>query len=329
MSEQRDDALVTVVVGEEHLPEDPGSRAPVSWDLDPVCAAAVDVARDALLEEAAAPLVGEHEDVLAEGPMVVTHFFTGHVPGYVGWRWAVTVSRTPDSEHVTVDETALLPSGDALLAPAWVPWKQRIESGDLGPGDVMVTEADDTRLIPGMADNDVPESDDQLRPEQWELGLGRERILSPEGRREAARRWYREMGPKASTARATELECASCGFLMLLGGPLGQGFGVCANGYSPADGRVVALNFGCGAHSETREVPSVGVAETVVDEVGFDDLGAVTEDVDEPAAEQQGSVDDEAATADDEASVEQEEGTQADPTQEASASQTTGQEEDG
>jgi hypothetical protein len=328
MSEQRDDALVTVVVGEEHLPKDPGSQAPVSWDLDPVCAAAVDMARDALLEEAAAPLVGEHVDVLAEGPMVVTHFFTGHVPGYVGWRWAVTVSRAPDSEHVTIDETALLPSGDALLAPAWVPWKQRIESGDLGPGDVMVTEADDTRLIPGMADNDVPESDDRLRPDQWELGLGRERILSPEGRREAARRWYREMGPKASAARATELECSSCGFLMLLGGPLGQGFGVCANGYSPADGKVVALNFGCGAHSETREVPSVGVAETVVDEVGFDDLAAVTEDVDEPAAEQQASEGDESA-GDDETSVEQDEGTQADLVQEAGASQDTGREEDG
>jgi len=36
-----------------------------------------------------------------------------------------------------------------------------------------------------------------------------------------------------------------------LQGPLGQVFGVCANAWSPDDGKVVSLDHGCGAHSET------------------------------------------------------------------------------
>ena len=281
--ETHDDALVTVVVepaGEQADREQPVEVPTPSnedWPLDEVCFGAVDLARETLLQEADAALIGEHTGAIAEGPTVVTHYFQGHVPGYRGWRWVVTLSRAPDSDHVTVDETALLPDGDALLAPSWVPWKQRIESGDLGPGDVLVTEADDPRLSPGMAGDDDVEEDDRQRPAQWELGLGRIRVLSPEGRREAAQRWYHDIGPRAAVARATKLECSTCGFLLMIGGPMGQAFGVCANEYSPVDGRIVALSFGCGAHSETREKPSVGVAQTVIDEVAFDDLSQVAD----------------------------------------------------
>lgn len=276
MSEEVED-LVTLVVGEQTAEQPPAPAT--DWPLDEVCAAAVDLARQALLDEVDAAQVGEPLGPLAEGPLVVTHYFAGNVPGYAGWQWAVTVTRAPGSDQVTVDETALLPDGSALLAPPWVPWKHRIESGDLGAGDVMVTEPDDPRLIAGLTDNDLPETEDEVRPPQWELGLGRVRVLSPEGRREAAHRWYREAGPRSPIARAADLQCATCGFLLLIGGPLGQAFGVCANGYSPVDGRVVAMNFGCGAHSETVEKPAVGVAEIVIDEVGYD---ALPEEPEEP-----------------------------------------------
>lgn len=266
-----DEELVTVLVGDH---ADVAAPEPVveDWPLDPVCAAAVDLARQALLDEADEAQVGDHLSAVAEGPLVVTHYFAGNVVGYTGWRWAVSVTRAPDSDDVTVDETALLPDGDALLAPAWVPWKQRIQSGDLKAGDVMVTEPDDPRLVAGLTENDSVEQDSDLRPPQWELGLGRVRMLSPEGRREAAHRWYREVGPRSPVARAADLHCATCGFLLLIGGPLGQAFGVCANGFAPVDGRIVAMTFGCGAHSETTEKPAVAVADVVVDEVGYDDL---------------------------------------------------------
>lgn len=283
-----DGELVTVVVGEERVAAAVSVAEPQEWVVDDLCAAAVDLARSALLQEADAALIGDPVGVTADGPLVVTHYFEGHVPGYTGWRWAVTLTRAPDAEQVTVDETALLPDETALLAPAWVPWKQRIESGDLGAGDVMVTDPDDGRLIAGMTENDLPETAvEQLRPEAWELGLGRVRLLSPEGRREAAHRWYREVGPRSPIARGVDLHCGTCGFLLLIGGPLGQAFGVCANGYSPVDGRVVAMNFGCGAHSEIQEAPNVAVAEIVIDEIAFDDLGPVPVEPDEPAVEPQ------------------------------------------
>ena len=70
-------------------------------------------------------------------------------------------------------------------------------------------------------------------------------------RDDAASRWHSgETGPEAAMARSAPGSCATCGFLLPIGGPTGSAFGVCANGMSPADGRVVSLAYGCGAHSE-------------------------------------------------------------------------------
>lgn len=47
-------------------------------------------------------------------------------PAYVGWHWVVTVTRLSPKAPVTVTELGLLPGPDALLAPEWVPWSQRL-----------------------------------------------------------------------------------------------------------------------------------------------------------------------------------------------------------
>ena len=57
-------------------------------------------------------------------------------------------------------------------------------------------------------------------------------------------------GPRTPLAHAAPAPCATCGFLVRLGSPLGRVFGVCANEYAPDDGKVVSLDHGCGAHSE-------------------------------------------------------------------------------
>jgi hypothetical protein len=169
-----------------------------------------------------------------------------------------------------------------------------VQSGDLGAGDVLVTAPDDPRLVMGLAENDTVEAQDELDPQEWELGIGRRRMLSPEGRREAAHRWYREAGPRSAVARSAEMPCATCGFLLLIGGPLGQAFGVCANGFSPVDGRIVAMDFGCGAHSETVQLPTVPVADIVVDEVGYDQIIDDSDAQDETQPEPESDVDEEA-----------------------------------
>jgi hypothetical protein len=57
-----------------------------------------------------------------------------------------------------------------------------------------------------------------------------------------------------------------------MGGALRSFFGVCANAWSPSDGRVVSLDHGCGAHSEIDVEPPapVMVGEPIVDEIAYD-----------------------------------------------------------
>lgn len=230
------------------------SRTRRTAPVDAVCRDAVDEARAAILALVPADHVGEHLGVVAEDDRVVTHRFVSSAPGYRGWQWAVTVARAPRARVVTIDEIAMLPGTDALVAPAWVPWSQRVEPGDLGVGDVLPTTDDDPRLAPGWSGlDDLAAASDEpgLRPTGWELGIGRRRVLSPEGRDDATSRWLAgDTGPGTPMARSAPGSCSTCGFLMPIGGPTGSAFGVCANGMSPADGRVVALTYGCGAHSE-------------------------------------------------------------------------------
>ncbi len=134
------------------------------------------------------------------------------MPGYRGWRWAVTVARVSRSKHVTVCETVLLPGPDALWRPSWVPWQDRLQPGDLGVGDLLPTPADDDRLVPGYTLSDDPAVDEVA----WELGLGRPRVMSNEGREETAQRWYDgDHGPDAAISTAAPA-AARCGDLRLL-----------------------------------------------------------------------------------------------------------------
>ncbi|MFV2178413.1 DUF3027 domain-containing protein [Actinomadura sp. LOL_016] len=235
--------------------------------VDAACAEAVDLARAAAEETAWPGRVGEHLGLRAEADRVVTHAFECLDPAYRGWRWSVTVVRASRARNVTVNECVLLPGDDALLAPAWVPWLERLRPGDLGPGDLLPTAADDIRLTPAFAQ--TAEGD---REAQWEPGLGRVRVLSREGRDEAAARWYDGVhGPRAPIASSAPAQCSTCGFYLPLAGEMRQVFGVCANEYAPDDGRVVSADHGCGAHSEAVTVP--GASEhgpPVIDELGYD-----------------------------------------------------------
>lgn len=263
---------------------------------DRLCAEAVDLAREAAEEAAAPGVVGEHAGVVAEGDRVVTHFFECKEPGYRGWRWAVTVTRASRAKNVTLDETVLLPGSDALLAPEWVPWSERLRPGDLGPGDLLPTEQDDPRLEPGYTGEDAPppnsavssELADHLDAEDAEitdraptrgaiaavadeLGMGRPRVLSRYGLRLAADRWDDSFGPRTPMAQAAPATCQSCAFLIPLSGSLSQSFGLCANELSPADGRVVSLAYGCGGHSEAAVMPTPPrPAEPVLDSTAVD-----------------------------------------------------------
>ena len=105
-----------------------------------------------------------------------------------------------------------------------------------------------------------------------EFELSRRHVLSPLGRAQAAKRWYDgPHGPKAlSTKTAGGSTCESCGFFIPLQGDLNRMFGVCANKWSPDDGRVVSLDHGCGEHSEIE--PPEPTHLWVQSKPAFDDL---------------------------------------------------------
>jgi hypothetical protein len=224
---------------------------------DPAALSAVEDARAALVADLGSDAgdVGDHLGHLVEGDGVVTHLFACTRKGYVGWRWSVTVAHV-DGGPVTVDELVLIPGDEAIVAPAWVPYRERIKPGDLSPGDLLPVGDDDPRLVPTYSFGDDPLDADakaQVRQVAQELGLGRVRTLSPEGLDLAAERWYAGAGgPSAPIAQAAPHHCHSCGFLVRINGHLAPYFGVCANGDANDDGRVVSMDHGCGAHSEVR-----------------------------------------------------------------------------
>lgn len=226
----------------------------------------IEQARAAAVDTAGSPdVVGDHLGASPEPPFagpdgealgeVVTHSFASRLPGYTGWYWAVTLARVPGEERVTLDEVVLLPGEQALLAPAWVPWHERLRPGDLSIGDVLPSTEDDPRLVPVYTADDDSADDPEGSVVASEAGLGRERVMSREGRAEAAARWSAgEFGPRSAMARQAPGPCGTCGFFLPLAGSLRHGFGACGNVYAPADGRVVTVDYGCGAHSQATLV---------------------------------------------------------------------------
>ncbi|MBB1242286.1 DUF3027 domain-containing protein [Streptomyces durbertensis] len=106
-----------------------------------------------------------------------------------------------------------------------------------------------------------------------ELGMRRARVLSRLGLQLAAERWEESFGPRTLMAQSAPATCVSCGFCVPLAGSLRQAFGVCANEVSPADGRVVALDYGCGGHSEAAVMPApIRPSDPVLDENRVDAL---------------------------------------------------------
>ncbi len=231
---------------------------------------AVDVALAAALDVADSGAVGEHLGMEMVEDRLATHYFDCTAPAYRGWRWAVSVSRVPRSKTVTVCEAGLVPGDDALLSPEWLPYSARLAPGDLGPGDVTPRIEDDPLLEAGF---EATGDEDVDAMAFWELGLGRSRVLSAEGREAAAQRWYDgESGPSAPVAAKAPMPCSSCGFFLPMAGALRAVFGVCANAWSPSDGRVVSLDHGCGAHSEADlpAPPAEKVASPILDDYSLE-----------------------------------------------------------
>lgn len=298
-----------------------------------------DIARAVAMDVADEPeQVGDVVNAIELGDNVTDFRLAADVRGYEGWQWSVTLYHDAEVGTWTVNESSLVPTDDALVPPAWVPWKDRLEPTDLVPTDSIGTDPDDPRLEGGFRktepvagasageDGTSTETAGQAEPAEpvaektqdsaenaenaefadssetaesteatestestestetaetqetavteateetaeaakaeaqaqqtdeivEEFALSRRHVLSPKGRAQVAKRWYEgPRGPKAlSTKTADGNLCSTCGFFVPLKGELNLMFGVCANKWSPDDGRVVSVDHGCGEHSE-------------------------------------------------------------------------------
>ncbi|GAA4283083.1 DUF3027 domain-containing protein [Brevibacterium daeguense] len=238
------------------------ARRPVKPMADKLLLDAVSIARDAIAEVADPNHIGAHLGAVMEGQRLATHSFTCTAKAYRGWHWVAVLARAPRSKKVTVCETALLPGDEALVPPRWVPWEERLQPDDLGARDVLPKVDEDPNLQPSFEQVPLEDDEDVDQVPNFEFGLGRKRVLSPVGLANAAERWNAsDAGPEGEYAKRATAHCSSCGYLLPMAGTLRTQFGVCANEWSPFDGRVVSLDAGCGAHSETdvhKQSPDAG-----------------------------------------------------------------------
>lgn len=122
---------------------------------DATLLAALDLARTALLEITTEDTIGEVIGHVDEGDLVVSLLFDCLMTGYPGWRWTVSLARVDEKSEPKVLETELTPGDDALLAPQWVPWSDRLVEDEREADDDEADSDDDDD-----SDEDDDESDD-------------------------------------------------------------------------------------------------------------------------------------------------------------------------
>lgn len=124
-----------------------------------------------ILKEHEAETIGAYRETnsLADGISFEVRFDCLK-PGYSGWLWAVTFSQPDKRKTALVSEINLLAGPDALLAPPWVPWGERLAEfrKQLKLEGKAETDDEADALIAGMAGADLGElssSDHQVTDE--------------------------------------------------------------------------------------------------------------------------------------------------------------------
>ncbi|MDO5746495.1 MAG: DUF3027 domain-containing protein [Actinomycetaceae bacterium] len=113
-----------------------------AFALDKMLSEAVSLAREALAPIAQPDEIGDYIGAEADDVRLVTHSFDCLKPGYAHWRWVATLARVPHGRKATVCEIDLLPGEGALLAPAWIPWAERLSEEEIEAGKELPVPAD-------------------------------------------------------------------------------------------------------------------------------------------------------------------------------------------
>ena len=159
MPEQTEDTTLDVLTVDA-VTDATDSSAADAVPTDETLVAAVEVARAALLTFTPEDTIGEPLGHITEGDRVVSLLFDCTMTGYPGWRWTVTLSRIDGESVPQVLETELTPGDEALVAPEWVPWSDRLADYRTAQDLVAATAAADALDDDDDADDDDDDSDD-------------------------------------------------------------------------------------------------------------------------------------------------------------------------
>ena len=174
----------SVTESTEDGPATPVTERPA--DLEAVLMGAVELARTAIVEHSG-DTVGEYLGATFDDPTAATHRFLANLSGYQGWQWAVVVAalsrrRPRDDQRGGAGARADGPAG-----AQWVPWQQRLQPGDLGPGDLLAAPTEDPRLVQGYSAPVTPRSTRSPSSSDW-ADAGAQRAGSRRRRAAVARR---------------------------------------------------------------------------------------------------------------------------------------------
>jgi hypothetical protein len=117
------------------------------------------IARAAALDYAESPTVGALIDTIDEGDSTTSYIFASSLKGYQGWRWAVTLFEG-EPENPTLSEVMLLPGEESLVAPAWVPWSERLADWKALQAELEAQAAAEAAELEGTEGADEDSEDD-------------------------------------------------------------------------------------------------------------------------------------------------------------------------
>lgn len=105
------------------------------------------------LNEFAEGLFGDFVDEKEIDKGAIDLRFQCNMRGYDGWHWVVTLTQPNKRQAAMVAEVNLMAGENALLAPEWVPWAERLAQfrAELKEAGKAASDAEADQLIADMA----------------------------------------------------------------------------------------------------------------------------------------------------------------------------------
>ncbi len=98
-------------------------------------------------------------EAVQEDNGLTTYLFEANIKAYAGWRWSVTLYQGAPRTTATVSEVVLMPGPDSLLAPAWVPWSERLSDYKALQAELEAQAALDAAEAAELADSEGDDSE--------------------------------------------------------------------------------------------------------------------------------------------------------------------------